>query len=99
MADPQTIYAEIDEKEFLFLLQDYRSEDFKKARRNLIFASYIILIISILNKSLTEVRIFGLDLAETNHPKILLWLALALIGYWAGMVLIFLKRDGKAHSE
>ncbi len=86
------------EKDYLELLYDYHSEEAKKTRRNLIAASFIVVAVHLLGLTLADVKIAGVGLANGN-PRVMIVLAIALIGYWSIMFLIYEISDRTIHNE
>lgn len=87
-----------DEKQFLELLQAYKSEDTKKARRNLSTVAFVVIAAWILGVKLTNVRVFGVDLSSTSEFY-LYCLALGLLLYWAAMLYLSLAHDAEIQKE
>jgi len=87
-----------DQKQFLELLQVYKSEDTKKARRNLSVIGFVIVAMRLLGIQITEIRVFGADLSKTSELYSLL-LALVLIVYWAVIFLLSWVHDSEIQKE
>lgn len=86
------------QKDFLDLLQKYKSDDTKKARRNLSFISFIILSSKILNVRLADIKFFGLDLSKSSEI-LLLGLGLLLLAYWTVVFCVAYWRDKEIQKE
>ena len=89
---------ESHERDYLELLKPYVSEEHKKSRRNVVVTSFVILSIYLLGISLTEIRIFGIDLNGSNKFTVLA-LALLLIIYWLAIYLAYARRDLEIQKE
>lgn len=89
---------EIDESKLLDLLYDYHSEDGRRARRNLIAFSLTIIIPALLGLDIIKLEAFGMSLEESDRSTVLL-IAMGLIGYAFGMVILLTKRDNKIQQE
>lgn len=87
-----------DEKQFLDLLQDYKSEDTKKARRNLSTVGFIVIAAWLLGVRLADVRIFGADLSHTSELFVFI-LGLVLVAYWSGMFYLSWTHDSEIQKE
>ena len=72
------------EKNFWDLLIPVVTEGTAKNRRNLIVISFIIISIYVLDKSLTDLRVFGLSIEGSNKGYVLV-LAILLIAFWTFM--------------
>ena len=86
------------EKNYLDLLKPYISGEQKKFRRNTLVSSFIILSVYFLGKSLTEIRVAGLDLEESNKDLVLI-LAILMVLFWLTMFLIYYRRDSEIQKE
>lgn len=87
-----------DQKQFLDLLQEYKSEDTKKARRNLTTVAFIVIAVWLLQIHITEVKVLGVDLSHTSETFVLV-LALVLLIYWAVMFYLSLTHDYEIQKE
>ncbi|MBI5750954.1 MAG: hypothetical protein HZA59_02250 [Hydrogenophilales bacterium] len=87
-----------DEKQFLDLLQEYKSDETKKARRNLSTICFIIISAWILKIRFTEMRVFGVDISSSAELHVLL-LALVLMAYWLIMFLLSWNHDKEIQKE
>lgn len=88
-----------DENEFLELLQEYRSEDTKKARRNLSMIAAIVIVAWLLRIKLTDVKaFFGIDLSKAPETTVFV-LGLVLLGYWAVIFFLSWQHDSEIQKE
>jgi hypothetical protein len=87
-----------DEKQFLDLLQVYKSEDTKKARRNLSTLGFVVIAAWLLGVRLTDVKVFGADLSHTSESFVLV-LGLVLVVYWSAMFYLSLSYDSEIQKE
>ncbi|MFA6902887.1 MAG: hypothetical protein WC236_07390 [Gallionellaceae bacterium] len=87
-----------DEKAFLDLMQEYKSEDTRKARRNLSVISFVVISVSVLGIKLNELKILGVDLSRSSELNVLL-LGLGLIGYWSVMFSLAWRHDREIQKE
>ncbi|MFA4969815.1 MAG: hypothetical protein WC540_09295 [Sulfuritalea sp.] len=87
-----------DEKQFLDLLQEYKSDDVRKARRNLSVISFVVISVWVLGIKLTELKVFGVDLTKSSELNVLL-LGLALTGYWLVMFSLAWRHDREIQKE
>ncbi|MDO8988340.1 MAG: hypothetical protein Q7U91_01770 [Sideroxyarcus sp.] len=86
------------EKDYLELLKPFISEEQKKSRRNVLVSSFTVITIYLLEKSLTELNVFGVHLGGSNDYAVLI-LATLLITYWLAMYLAYSKRDDEIQQE
>ena len=86
------------EKDYLLLLEPIVSDGAIKNRRNLLVASFSIFTVYALGKSLTDIRVFGLDL-HGSDPKILLLLSLSILIFWALMFVAHSVKDFDINRE
>jgi hypothetical protein len=89
----------IDEKEFFDLLKDYKSEDFKRARRGLTITSFIVIIFFSFESPIENLKVFGIGLGNANNPTPLLILGIILIAYWSGLFCLYWKSDHELQKE
>ena len=61
-----------DQKQFLDLLQEYKSDETKKARRNVSAIAFVIISAAILKIRLAEVRFLGVDVSKSAELPVLL---------------------------
>jgi hypothetical protein len=87
-----------DEKIFLDLLHEHKSDDTKKARRNLSVISFVVTAVWILGIRLTDLKVLGVDLT-TSHELNVRLLALVLIGYWGVMFSLAWRHDSEIQKE
>lgn len=87
-----------DEKPFLDLLQEYKSDDVRKARRNLSVISFVVISVWLLGIKLTELKVFGVDLTKSSELNVLL-LGLALTCYWFTMFSLAWRHDKEIQKE
>lgn len=87
-----------DEKQFLDLLQVYKSEDTKKARRNLSTLGFVVITAWLLRVRLTDVKVFGADLSHTSELFVFV-LGLVLVIYWSAMFYLSLTHDSEIQKE
>ncbi|MDD5471026.1 MAG: hypothetical protein PHP05_03840 [Sideroxydans sp.] len=86
------------EKDYLELLKPFTSEEQKKTRRNVLASSFTVICIYSLDKSLTELNVFGLHLGDSNDYAVLV-IAILLTTYWLVMYLAYSKRDDEIQKE
>ncbi|GAA0303614.1 hypothetical protein GCM10009128_23760 [Psychrosphaera haliotis] len=86
------------EKEYLSLLQPITSEETIKNRRNLFVASFVILSVYSLGKSLTDVKVLGLNLQGSNANALFI-LAIAILIFWTFMFVIHAVKDFEINQE
>lgn len=89
---------EYDEKQFLDLLQVYKSDETKKARRNLSTISFIIISVWFLKIKLTDVKVFGVGLENTSELTVL-FLATFLSLYWVVIFIVSWLQDKEIQKE
>lgn len=87
-----------DHKQFLDLLLEYRSDETKKARRNVSMIAFVILAAALLGIKLTEINVFGLNLHRSSPLPVLL-LTFALLVYWMGMFVLAWLHDREIQKE
>jgi hypothetical protein len=87
-----------DEKQFLDLLQVYKSEDTKKARRNLSTLGFVVIAAWLLGVRLTDVKVFGANLSHTSESFVVV-LGLVLVVYWSAMFYLSLSYDSEIQKE
>lgn len=92
-------YPEIDEKYYLELLYDYRSDGFKKVGRNLKTASFIIIVVGALDLNLNQLKVLGLNLGGNADSSKLEWLGIALIIYWLVFFISYFRADKELQKE
>ncbi len=89
---------ESHERDYLELLKPYVSEEQKKFRRNTLVSSFVILSVYILGKSLTDIRVAGINLEGGSKFSILV-LAGVMVIFWLVMYLIYYWRDLEVQKE
>jgi hypothetical protein len=87
-----------DHKQFLDLLEDYKSEETKKARRNVSALAFVIVVAWILEVRLTDVRFLSLDISRANEVSVLV-IAFVLLAYWTAMFFLAWVRDREIQKE
>lgn len=87
-----------DENQFFDLLQIYKSEDTKKARRNLSTLGFVVIAAWLLGIKLTDVKIFGADLSHTSESWVLI-LGFVLVVYWSAMFYFSWSYDSEMQKE
>ncbi len=87
-----------DEKQFLDLLQHYKAEDTKKARRNLSTLGFVVIAAWLLQIRLADLKVFGADLSHTSELYVLI-LCLVLIAYWFVMFFLSYTHDLEIQKE
>ncbi|EIA1497222.1 hypothetical protein [Vibrio parahaemolyticus] len=86
------------EKDYLDLMQPIESDSTVKNRRNSLVASFAICSVYSLEKSVTDFRIFGLDLAGSN-PETLLIIIVFVLLFWLLMFLTHSIKDYELNNE
>lgn len=89
---------ELNLKEFIDLLTEYRSEESRRARRNVNVISFVVLAAWLLDIPLTDVRAFGINLTNRSLCPVL-YIALALLGYWTYVLWMTRARDREIEKE
>jgi hypothetical protein len=87
-----------DQKQFLDLLQTYKSDDTKKARRNLSIIGFLIIAAWVLGIRLTELKVFGVNLRDSSEAYILA-IAFLLLIYWGCMFFLSYRHDTEIQKE
>jgi hypothetical protein len=91
--------VDYDEKEYLDLLLKYKSDETKKARRNLSTISFVIISARILNIKFTELRVSVVDMSKSSDEQLALLIALALLVYWFVMFSLSRNHDREIQKE
>jgi hypothetical protein len=91
-------YTKEQLREFLDLLQIYRSEDAKKARRNISAIGFVIVAVYLLGVKLTKIKVFGVDVSESRENLVLL-IAMVLVLYWLSIATVLSFRDRAIQKE
>ncbi len=86
------------EKDYLEVLELKSSDGAIKNRRNLLVAAFSICSVYVLGKSLTDIKVLGINLEGTNKFH-LLGLAAVLIVYWSVMYFLHYYRDRELNVE
>lgn len=86
------------EKDYLEALELKSSDGSIKNRRNLLVSAFSICSVYLLGKSLTDIRVLGINLEGTNKFY-LLGLAAVLIIFWAMMYFLHYYRDSQLNVE
>jgi len=89
---------EYDKKQFLDLLIEYKSDESKKARRNVSLIAFIIITIWYLKLPLTELKFFGADLTKASIESIII-IALIVLVYWLALFLMAWTQDKEIQKE
>jgi hypothetical protein len=92
-------FKEIDEKQFFDLLKDYKSDDFKRARRGLTITSFIVILIFVLELPIENLKFFGVGLKGDHGATPIYWIGLLLITYWASLFGLYWKSDYELQKE
>ena len=87
-----------DKKQFLDLLLEYRSDEAKKARRNISVVAFMILSVCLLDLHLRDINLFGMNLSEASEIPVLV-VASVLLVYWSGMFLLAWLQDSEIQKE
>lgn len=87
-----------DKKQFLDLLLEYRSDEAKKARRNVSTIAVVILAAWLLNLHLSNMNVFGMNVSQASEIPVLI-VAFVLLVYWLGMFLLALYQDSEIQKE
>ena len=87
-----------EEKDFLDLLQEYKSEDTKKARRNLSAIAFVIIAIHLLGIRISDIKVFGVDVSKSSNFTVSV-IALALLLYWLLMFILSWNQDREIQRE
>jgi hypothetical protein len=87
-----------DEKQFLELLQEYKSDETKKARRNVSAIAFVVVVAAILQVRLTDVRVMGVDMSASAELPVLL-ITSGLIAYWTLMFVLTWRHDREIQAE
>ena len=69
-----------DKKQFLDLLLEYRSDEAKKARRNVSAIAFVVLSACLLNFHLSNMNVFGMDVSRASEIPVLV-VAFVLLAY------------------
>lgn len=86
------------EKEYWDLMIPIATEETTRSKRNLSISSFIIIAIYLLDKSLTDLRVLGLNLEGTSNVAVL-YLAIALIIFWLLLFIASAFKDAELNKE
>ena len=87
-----------DKKQFLDLLLEYRSDEAKKARRNVSLTAFVILSASFLNLHLSNMSVLGMNVSQASEIPVLV-VAFVLLLYWSGIFLLAWIQDSEIQKE
>ena len=87
-----------DKKQFLDLLLEYRSDEAKKARRNVSVIAFVILSAWLLNLHLSSLSVLGMNVSGSSEITVLA-IAFVLLLYWVGMFLLAWLQDSEIQKE
>jgi len=87
-----------DKKQFLDLLLEYRSDETKKARRNVSVVAFVILSTWFLNLHLSNMNVLGMNVSPATEIPVLL-VATVLLLYWTGMFVLASMQDSEIQKE
>jgi hypothetical protein len=90
--------VDYDYKEMLTLLAGYRSEESRRAHRNVSVTSFILIAAWVLGINITDVEAFGLAISK-DAELTALGIAFVLLAYWFGMFLFHHERDLSIQAE
>lgn len=90
--------GKLTDNDYLELLTPHISEDQKKYKRNCLISSFVISSIYFLNKSLTDIKLFGIEISE-NKSLTIISIAAILIIYWLVMFIIYYFKDRGIQKE
>jgi hypothetical protein len=86
------------ETKYFDLLQPITTSGTLRNRRNLLVASFSIVVLYFLDRSLTELKVLGIDLSNTNTTSIL-WSGLVLVAFWFVMYCVHASKDSQINKE
>lgn len=89
---------EYDEKYLLDLLQEYKTEETRRARRNLSLFASAVLVAWLLGLELTEIKVLDADLSHASELSVM-GLTLIVLVYQAGMFWLSWRRDHAIQNE
>lgn len=87
-----------DTKQFLDLLIEYKSDETKKARRNVSAVAFTILASAFLSVQINKLSVLGLSLSDSS-PSAVIVVAFALLAYWTLMFLLSWRQDKEIQKE
>ena len=86
------------EKSYLELIDEYRSEQATKLKRNIDFLSFAIISGYITGIDINNVKIFGADIKAANK-ELLILIVICLLLFWMVMLAAHLYKDEKYNQE
>lgn len=87
-----------DKKQFLDLLLEYRSDEAKKARRNVSLIAFVILSAWFLNLHLSNMSVLGMNVSQASEIPVIV-VAFVLLVYWSGIFLLAWLQDSEIQKE
>jgi hypothetical protein len=87
-----------DKKQFLDLLLEYRSDESKKARRNVSLIAFVVLSAWFLNLHLSNMTVLGMNISKASEIPVLV-VAFVLLVYWSGIFLLAWIQDAEIQKE
>ena len=87
-----------DKKQFLDLLLEYRSDESKKARRNVSLIAFVVLFAWFLNLHLSNMTVLGMNISKASEIPVLV-VAFVLLVYWSGIFLLAWIQDSEIQKE
>jgi hypothetical protein len=87
-----------NKKEFIDLLLEYRSDESKKARRNVTVISFVILTAWYLNLHLSNMTLLGMNISKASEVPVLV-VAFVLLVYWSSVFLLAWIQDSEIQKE
>jgi len=88
----------LDDSAFANLMTDHWSAEFKATRRNLIYTSFVVILVAWLNVSPKEVTVFGVNLTGDADRKLFLLVEVLLV-YWSVLFVVYALRDNGIYRE
>ncbi len=86
------------EKDFWDLMIPVTTDETTRSRRNLSVLSFVVSSIYLLEKSITDLRVFGLTLEGSNQNTLLV-IAACLVAYWLSLFIASASRDAEINKE
>jgi hypothetical protein len=87
-----------DHKEMLTLLAGHRSEEARRAHRNLTVTSFIVISAKLIGIRLTKVSAFGITPFDGSE-RVVLSIVMVLLSYWLALFLAHWSRDREIQKE
>jgi hypothetical protein len=87
-----------NKKQFLDLLIEYRSDEARRARRNVGVTTFAIILGCLLNLHLANMNLFGMNVSSASERTVLV-IAFILLIYWSIMFLFTSFQDSKIQEE